>query len=143
MSVQAHASPIPKFEGKDVGCCADLQYHAAAAGAVYCACGNEEMIVLFRRPFVDVSLRVKLHAFVLCGLQIVKHGAWFDVLSEPEIYGGAVFGIEHVVAFILRVFDAEVVPYVTVQGVYLEREISSSDCVEQIKAYGKLRLKRL
>ena len=55
-AVEAEPVPVPQLEREDVRRRADLEHHRVLARAVDGAAGDEEVVVLLRRPPVDVAL---------------------------------------------------------------------------------------
>ena len=59
-TVEAEAGPIPHFKSENVRRGADFKNHAVASRTMNGARGNQEVLVFFRRPFIDVALDVKI-----------------------------------------------------------------------------------
>lgn len=121
-AIEAHARPIPELKGKDVRGSADLEHHGVAAGAVDGSRGDEEVVVLACRKFVDVLLGIELGKRRCgCGAEIADHCGGVDGFAQAEIDTSIGRGIEQIVAFILGVIHAEMGTDVSGKRVNLER----------------------
>ena len=58
-TVEAEASPVVEFEGKDAGRRTDFQNHRAGTRAMDCAVRDEEMVVLLGRPAIYETLGIE------------------------------------------------------------------------------------
>jgi hypothetical protein len=74
LAVEPHPPPIPHLEGEQVRGGANLEHHRAGPAAVDRAGRDEEVVVLFGGPAVDVSLGGEGRPAGLGGLEVARHG---------------------------------------------------------------------
>ena len=138
-AIQAQAPPIPQLEGEDVGRCANLQDHAVTARAVDGPGGNKKVIMLAGRPHIHIRLGGESRSTCLRGVQVGGHRLRVDPLAQAQEHGRVRRGVQHVVAFILRVRHPELLVDITRQGMHLQRKIAALHGVEKVKTDGKFR----
>src|SRR5271168_2318297 len=103
--------------------------------------GNQEVIVFFRGPDIDVLCRWKMLAACLRGEQVAAHRFAVHALFQTQVDSAVFFGVEQVIAFILRVMHPEFFLDVFGEGMDLKRQIPAIPSVEKIEANGKFRAK--
>src|SRR5689334_21282230 len=83
-AVEPQASPIPKLERENVRSRANLQNHAAAAGAVYRSGRYQKVVVFFGRPSVYVLIGGKGGSALLRCLKGFRHRHWIHIVFQPQ-----------------------------------------------------------
>src|SRR5487761_330135 len=91
------------------------------------------MIMLLRRPSVDISLRGKRFPFFLGGPEFTNHCASIDVFRQTEINASTLFRVEQVIALVLRVWNAELFLNVLGERMNLQRQIAALPRIEEIE----------
>ena len=119
-SVETCSAPIPQFEGKDVGCCADLENHGVLAGTVDCAGGDEKVVVLARGPGVHERFNWKWQLDRLRIAELLQKHIGFDSFLKTKVDTGTFCRIEQIVAFVLRIGHAEFFLYVVAERMNLQ-----------------------
>src|SRR5579871_1261779 len=120
LAVEPQPTPVPEFEGVNVGGGADLQHDDARAGTVDCPTWNEEVIVSPDRPLVDIGFSWKRRASQeLSSPKIGDHGFSIDAGFQAEVYGGIGSGSEYIIALVLRIRDAEFIADIVAARMHL------------------------
>ena len=65
------------------------------------------------------------------------HRSWVSACFAPQIHLCACLGIEHIIAFVLGVGQAELLLNVTGQGVYLQRQVAAGHGIEKVETDGE------
>ena len=141
LAVHSQAPPVPEFKGKDIGRRTDFQNHSAAARAVNGSGRDQEVVVLLSRDLVDELLRVKRRAALLCHLQLRDHIGDLYTLFQAQIYAGALFRVQNVIALVLRVSHAKIPMNIVCRRVHLQRQVLAADRIQKVEPYRKLRAK--
>ncbi len=92
-----------------------------------------------RRPPVHELGGIERASTALGFPQPSRHPHGVDVRPQAKVDAGVRCGVQHVIAFVLRVGHSELVLNVFGQGMDLEREIASLHGVEEIEPDGELR----
>src|SRR5215469_14200807 len=118
---QIQTVPIPKLEGKNIGRCADFQNHAVLSRTMNGSRRNQEVIVLLCRPPIHKALRREWAISALRTFERLYHLFRLDSLSHSQEHSGIFYGVQQVVALVLRIIHAELILDVLRQRVNLQR----------------------
>ena len=138
-AVQSKAPPVPKLEGEYIRRRADLQDHGAAARAVDRSGRDQEMIMLLSGDLVDELLRVKRRAALLCHLKLRDHIGDLYTLFQAQIYAGALFRVQNVIALVLRVSHAKIPMNIVGRRMHLQGQVLAADRIQEVESDGEFR----
>ena len=99
--------------------------------------GDQEVVVLAGRPHIHILFGGERAAARLCGAKIGSHSLRIDALAQSKVDGCIGSRIEHVVAFVLRVGQAELLADIAGEGMDLEGEVAAFHGIEKIEADGE------
>ena len=81
--------------------------------------GDEEVVMLFRGPYIDVFLGIESRATGGGLFEFGKHRLGIDILPESEIDLRTWRRIQHIIAFVLCIIKSEFFPDVRGIGMHL------------------------
>ncbi len=137
-TVQADPCPVPHLECETVWRSTDFQDHRIASRTVACSCRDQEMIVFLGRKTIDVFLGIEQDLSPVGRIQILDHLILVDPFLQAQINAGTLLGIQDIVAFVLRIRHSERTVNVLGQRMHLQRQILSSDRIQEVESDRKL-----
>ena len=100
--------------------------------------GNQEMIVFFCRNLIYVFLRVKHRLTPLCPTQLLYHLLTVRSVPDTQIDNSVFLRIQQIITFVLCVEHPEILMYKLSCGMYLQAQIPSAHCVQEVETDRKL-----
>ena len=95
--------------------------------------------MLLSGDLVDELLRVKRRAALLCHLKLRDHIGDLHALFQAQIYAGAFFRVQDVIALVLRVSHAKIPMNIVGRRMHLQGQVLAADRIKEIEADGELR----